>query len=294
MAIIEAKQLSKYYGKVRALHKVDLSVEAGDIYGFIGPNGAGKTTLIRLLLGILRADAGAAHVFNQDAWHHAVSIHKRIAYVPGDVKLWPNMTGGEVIDILTSFNGHDNSKKKQELIETFDLDPTKKCRSYSKGNRQKVALIAAFASDAELFILDEPTSGLDPLMERLFQEHIQALKAENKTVFLSSHILREVETLCDKVSIIRQGEIIESGALKDLRHLRATEVEIESKHPIADLEKIPSVSNVEKSGCHVRLHIDSAHIGALIKHIASSEVLSFHSTPPTLEQLFMRHYERDE
>jgi ABC-2 type transport system ATP-binding protein len=221
-AIIEVKDLTKKYGKFTALDKVNLTVNPGEIYGFIGPNGAGKTTAIRVILGILKATEGSARIFGKDAWKDAVEIHKNVAYVPGDVNLWPNLTGGEVIDLFVRLRKNHNKSKREELIERFKLDPSKKCRTYSKGNRQKVALIAAFASDADLYILDEPTSGLDPLMEQLFQECIRDLKKADKAVFLSSHILQEVERLCDKVSIIKDGQIVESGTIKELHHLTSS------------------------------------------------------------------------
>ena len=211
--IIETKGLVKKFGDVTALKGIDLSVSKGEVFGFIGPNGAGKSTTIRVLLGILKANEGSASVFGLDAWSNSVEIHKRIAYVPGDVNLWQNLTGGEVIDFFGNLRGGINEDKRKKLIADFDLDTRKKCRTYSKGNRQKVALVSAFASDADLYILDEPTSGLDPLMEQVFQNCVAEVKAEGKTVLLSSHILQEVERLCDKVAIIRAGEIVETGPL---------------------------------------------------------------------------------
>lgn len=210
MSIIEMSNVSKKFGKVLALDKVSLRVDKGDIYGFIGPNGAGKTTAMRILLGIIKASGGTATIFGKDAWKDSVEIHRNVAYVPGDVNLWPNLTGGEVIDLFVKLRGSNNRNRREELIERFQLDPSKKCRTYSKGNRQKVALVAAFASDVDLYILDEPTSGLDPLMEKIFQEYVMEAKEERKSVLLSSHILSEVDKLCNKVSIIRQGQIIES------------------------------------------------------------------------------------
>jgi len=216
MSLVEVRNLTKKFGQFTALDNVNLTVEPGEIYGFIGPNGAGKTTTIRVLLGILKATSGSATIFGKDAWKDAVEIHKNIAYVPGDVNLWPNLTGGEVIDLFVRLHKSKNKSRKDELIKRFDLDPTKKCRTYSKGNRQKVALVAAFSSDADLYILDEPTSGLDPLMERIFQECVGEIKSAGKSVLLSSHILQEVERLCDKVSIIRAGAIIETGTMAEL------------------------------------------------------------------------------
>ena len=291
MAIIKVKNVSKSYGKVQALKNVNLVVNPGNIYGFIGPNGAGKTTLIRVLLGILKADQGEAQIFNLNAWENAVEIHKSIAYVPGDVKLWPNLTGGEVIDVLMSFREATQNSKKDELIHKFDLDPSKKCRSYSKANRQKVALIAALASEVDLYILDEPTSGLDPLMEKVFQEEISLLKKAGKTVFLSSHILSEIEKLCDHVSIIREGEIIESGKLEDLRHLTRTTVSIKSKDTLDGLKQLNGVYEYTQSNETHSFQIETSSLDSLIKFLGNYSIDSFESNPPTLEDLFMRHYQ---
>lgn len=291
MAILRVNDVTKKFGNFTALDKINLEVNQGEVYGFIGPNGAGKTTTIRILLGILKATSGSAQVFGQDAWTDAVEIHKRIAYVPGDVSLWPNLTGGEVIDFFVKLRGANNKSRREELIERFDLDPTKKCGTYSKGNRQKVALVAAFASDADLYILDEPTSGLDPLMELVFQECISEIKAAGKSVFLSSHILSEVEKLCDQVSIIRQGKIIESGSLQELRHLTRTQVRVETAQPIPNLTGIPGVHDVEKFEDGVTFHVDGAHMGEVIKYISNYDILALESTPPTLEDLFIHHYQ---
>lgn len=291
MDIIDVKNISKSFGKIRALNNVNLTVNKGNIYGFIGPNGAGKTTLIRVLLGILKPDQGEAKIFDKDVWQEAVDIHKSIAYVPGDVKLWPNLTGGEVIDILISMRNHQKSDKKDALIKKFDLDPSKKCRSYSKGNRQKVALIAALASHSEVFILDEPTSGLDPLMERVFQEEVFELKKQGKTVFLSSHILSEIEKLCDHVSIIREGEIIESGKLEYLRHLTRTLITIKSKENIKDLAKVEGIHEYNFEKGLYTFQIETKSMDALIKHLGHYTITKFESNPPTLEDLFMRHYQ---
>lgn len=290
MTILRVNQVTKKFGSFTALDGIDLEVGQGEIYGFIGPNGAGKTTTIRILLGILQATSGTATIFGQDAWRDAVEIHKRIAYVPGEVNLWSNLTGGEVIDLFVKLRGANGTSRREELIQRFDLDPTKKCGTYSKGNRQKVALIAAFASDADLYILDEPTSGLDPLMEQIFQECVREVKAAGKSVLLSSHILSEVEKLCDKVSIIRQGKIIESGTLQELRHLTRTRVQVETARPIpnlAELEGIHDLNNVERS---VIFHVDTDKLGQVIKEISEYEILSLESTPPTLEDLFIHHY----
>lgn len=290
MTILRVNQVTKKFGSFTALDGIDLEVGQGEIYGFIGPNGAGKTTTIRILLGILQATSGTATIFGQDAWRDAVEIHKRIAYVPGEVNLWSNLTGGEVIDLFVKLRGANGTSRREELIQRFDLDPTKKCGTYSKGNRQKVALIAAFASNADLYILDEPTSGLDPLMEQIFQECVREVKAAGKSVLLSSHILSEVEKLCDKVSIIRQGKIIESGTLQELRHLTRTRVQVETARPIpnlAELEGIHDLNNVERS---VIFHVDTDKLGQVIKEISDYEILSLESTPPTLEDLFIHHY----
>lgn len=293
MSILKISNLTKKFGKFTALDGIDLEVNKGEIYGFIGPNGAGKTTTIRVLLGILRASRGKAEIFGMDAWKDAVEIHRHIAYVPGEVNLWPNLTGGEVIDLFMRLRGSNNKKRREELIDKFDLDPSKKCRTYSKGNRQKVALIAAFASDADLFILDEPTSGLDPLMENIFQECILEAKQEGKSILLSSHILSEVEKLCDKVSIIRQGKIIESGSLDELRHLTRTNMVVQTRHPIEDLERLKGVHDVDIKDNTMYFQVDTEEFGNVIKHISSYDVLKLESAPPTLEDLFMRHYQGD-
>jgi len=294
MAIIEVKNLVKKFGNFTALGGVNLDVNPGEIYGFIGPNGAGKTTTIRILLGILKATSGQATIFGLDAWKDAVEIHKRVAYVPGEVNLWPNLTGGEVIDLFVKLRRTNNNKRRrEELIERFDLDPSKKCRTYSKGNRQKVALIAAFASDADLYILDEPTPGLDPLMERVFHEYVLEAKQEGKSIFLSSHILSEVERLCDKVSIIRNGKIIESGSLEELRHLTRTSVVLQTKEPIDDLDKLKGVHNVEKKDNSLYFHVDSEQLDQVMKYISQYGIVKLEVAPPTLEELFMRHYKGD-
>lgn len=291
MTILQIDHLSKSFGKFQALNDVNLSIQKGEIFGFIGPNGAGKSTTIRILLGILKSTAGSASIFGMDVWKESVEIHKRIAYVPGDANLWPNLTGGEVIDLFLKLRGSKSTDKKQELIEKFQLDPTKKCRTYSKGNRQKVALVAAFASDAELFILDEPTSGLDPLMERVFQEYVLKAKAEGKSVLLSSHILSEVERLCDRVAIIRQGEIIESGSLEDMRHLTRTNLIVETKEPLNGIREIRGVHEVVETEKGTSLQVDAEALDDVIKKVSTLGILRLESTPPTLEDLFMRHYE---
>jgi ABC-2 type transport system ATP-binding protein len=291
MAIIKIEKLTKKFGAFTALNNVSFEVKKGEIYGFIGPNGAGKTTTIRVLLGILKATTGSAQIFTKDAWTDAVEIHKNISYVPGEVSLWSNLTGGEVIDLFMRLHGTSNNKKKAELIKLFDLDPTKKCGTYSKGNRQKVALITALASDADLFILDEPTSGLDPLMEKVFQDCVMKIKKAGKTVFLSSHILSEVEKLCDKVSIIREGKIIETGSLDELRHLTRTNVYVETKMEVTELNKINGVYNIEGNNKAFSFEVEPDEISKVIKYISAFDITKFESAPPTLEELFMRHYE---
>lgn len=290
MSVIRVERLTKNYGKFNALKGVDLSVEAGEIYGFIGPNGAGKSTAIRILLGILRPSGGSAQIFGKDAWRDAVEIHKRVAYVPGDVNLWPNLTGGEVVDLFCRLRKSNGNSRKKELFERFALDATKKCRTYSKGNRQKVALVAAFSSDADLYILDEPTSGLDPLMEKVFQEYVEEAKKAGKTVFLSSHILQEVERLCDKVSIIKDGTIIETGTMKDLRHLTRTSVSVETEKAIAGLEKLEGVSGIQKTGNQTSFSVETDKINDAVQFLTKYGITKLVSAPPTLEELFMSHY----
>ena len=291
MTVLRTTNLTKRFGKLTALDKVNLEVNQGEVYGFIGPNGAGKTTAIRVLLGILKATEGQAMIFGRDAWKDAVEIHKRIAYVPGEVNLWSNLTGGEVIDLFVKLRGSKNKSRREELILKFDLDPAKKCGTYSKGNRQKVALVAAFASDADFYILDEPSSGLDPLMEKVFQECVMDVKKQGKSVFLSSHILSEVDRLCDKVSIIRQGQIIESGTLQEMRHLTRTGVLIETKKTIDSLSAVKGVHDIKKKDQALSFQVDTEELGNVIKFISQFEILRLESAPPTLEELFMLHYE---
>ncbi|WP_017185202.1 ABC transporter ATP-binding protein [Alkalibacillus haloalkaliphilus] len=291
MAVLEVKSLTKSFGEVKALSDVNLTVQEGEVFGFIGPNGAGKSTTIRILLGILKASSGKAKIFGQDVWSDAVEIHKRIAYVPGDVNLWPNLTGGQVIDYFISLRGHEVDKvRKQELIDRFQLDPTKKCGTYSKGNRQKVALVVAFAADADLYILDEPTSGLDPLMERVFQEYVMEAKKDGKSVLLSSHILSEVEKLCNHVGIIRDGTVIETGSLEEMRHLTRTHLYVETKQPL-NLADTPGVYDWQQEKQGYSFQVDSEKLDDVIKWISEYEVVKLESAPPTLEDLFMRHYE---
>ncbi len=289
MNIIEIKGLSKSYGKQVALEGVNLNVKKGEVYGFIGPNGAGKSTTIRILLGMLKKDGGVVKILGKDPWDNAVEIHKKLAYIPGDVNLWPNLTGGEVIDFLGRLNGQVDSNLKQELLEKFQLNPKKKCRSYSKGNRQKVALVSAFLSDAEVLILDEPTSGLDPLMEQVFQSCILESKKQGKTIFLSSHILAEVEALCDRVGIIRQGKIVEEGTLDELRHLtRSTvTVQLDNQDDIKDIEGIYDLLKLNEKW---KFSVDTNAMVSVMQRLASMGIKSLVAEPPTLEELFIRHY----
>jgi len=288
---LEITNLTKKYGSLTALDNISVTVEKGEVFGYIGPNGAGKTTTIRVMLGILKATAGSAKVFGMDAWRDAVEIHKKIAYVPGDVTLWPNLTGGEVIDLFVNLRGKHDKSRREKLLEMFDLDPTKKCRTYSKGNRQKVALVAAFASDAELFILDEPTSGLDPLMGHIFQECVLEQKNMGKGVFLSSHIMSEVEQLCDKVGIIKNGKIVDTGTLGELRHLTRVNMKVDTERPIDGLADLPGVHNIKDSREGIEFQVDYMNVGAVVEYISKYGVKKFESAPPTLEELFMSHYD---
>lgn len=283
--------LHKAFGRTPALDGLDLDVAAGEVHGFLGPNGAGKSTTIRVLLGLLRADSGDVRLLGGDPWADAVELHRRIAYVPGDVTLWRNLSGGEVIDLYGRLRGGLDPARRARLVERFELDPTKKGRTYSKGNRQKVALVAAFASDAELFVLDEPTSGLDPLMEEVFQECVGEARERGATVLLSSHILSEVETLCDRVSIIRKGRTVESGSLAELRHLTRTSVVAELAGPPNGLALLPGVHDLDVQGLRVRLQVDTDKLDAVLRSLTESGIRSLTSTPPTLEELFLRHYE---
>jgi ABC-2 type transport system ATP-binding protein len=291
--VIATSGLVKTFGTTRALDGLDLVVETGEVHGFLGPNGAGKSTTIRVLLGLLRADAGRVEVLGGDPWNDAVSLHRRLAYVPGDVELWPNLTGGEAIDLLGRLRGGLNQTRRAELIERFNLDPTKKGRTYSKGNRQKVAIVAALASDAELLVLDEPTSGLDPLMEVVFQDVINQVKAEGRTVLLSSHILAQVEKLADRVSIIRRGRIVQSGTLNGMRALTRTTIEAETTRPVDGLEQLPGIHNLETADGRVRFAVESEALDDTVRTLSQFQIRSLTSHPPTLEELMMRHYGDD-
>ncbi|MFI9828021.1 ATP-binding cassette domain-containing protein [Streptomyces sp. NPDC051913] len=288
---ISVSGLHKAFGKTQALDGLDLTVETGEVHGFLGPNGAGKSTTIRVLLGLLRADSGAAQVLGRAPWADAVEVHRRIAYVPGDVTLWRNLSGGEVIDLMGRLRGGLDTKRRADLIDRFELDPTKKGRTYSKGNRQKVALVAAFASDVDLLVLDEPTSGLDPLMEEVFQRCVEEERDRGRTVLLSSHILSEVEELCDRVSIIRNGRTVETGSLADLRHLTRTSVAAELAGAPNGLASLPGVHDLDIQGNRVRLQVDTDKLDAVLRQLSESGVRSLTSTPPTLEELFLRHYQ---
>ncbi|SCG62568.1 ABC transporter ATP-binding protein [Micromonospora coxensis] len=287
---IEVAGLVKTFGRTRALDGLDLSVRAGEVHGFLGPNGSGKSTTIRVLLGLLRADAGAVRLLGGDPWRDAVALHRRLAYVPGDVTLWPNLSGGEVIDLLGRLRGGLDPKRRAELLESFELDPRKKGRAYSKGNRQKVGLVAALASDVELLILDEPTSGLDPLMEEVFQQWVRRAKRDGRTVLLSSHILAEVEALCDRVTIIRSGRNVETGTLAELRHLHRTSVDAEIVGSPDGLADLPGVHDVRVEGARVRFDVDNPALDAALRRLTEIGVRSLVSQPPTLEELFLRHY----
>ncbi|WP_353943350.1 ABC transporter ATP-binding protein [Streptomyces sp. HUAS MG91] len=290
---ITVSGLHKSFGRTRALDGLDLDVEAGEVHGFLGPNGAGKSTTLRVLLGLLRADSGAVQLLGRDPWADAVELHRKIAYVPGDVTLWRNLSGGEVIDLYGRLRGGLDTKRRAELIERFELDPTKKGRTYSKGNRQKVALVAAFAAaGADLLVLDEPTSGLDPLMEEVFQSCVaEAVREHGRTVLLSSHILSEVEELCDRVSIIRNGRTVESGTLAELRHLTRTSITAELAGPPPELASLPGVHDLDVQGRRVRLQVDTDRLDAVLRSLTGAGVRSLTSTPPTLEELFLRHYQ---
>jgi polyether ionophore transport system ATP-binding protein len=287
---IEVSDLVKTFGRTRALDGLELRVAAGEVHGFLGPNGAGKSTTIRVLLGLLRANSGRATLLGGDPWNDAVPLHRRLAYVPGEVNLWPNLTGGEVIDLLGRLRGGLDRRRRDELLERFELDPTKKGGAYSKGNRQKVALVAALASDSELLILDEPTSGLDPLMETVFQDTIREIMQDGRTVLLSSHILAEVEALCDRVSIIRGGRTVESGTLAELRHLTRTSIAVESERPVVGLENLPGVHDPHVDGLRARFDVETAQLDSALKFLTTFGVRSLTSQPPTLEELFLRHY----
>jgi ABC-2 type transport system ATP-binding protein len=287
---ISVEGLVKRFGATAALDRLDLTVKAGEVHGFLGPNGAGKTTTLRTLLGLLASDAGAVSVLGKDPWRDAAGLHRRLAYVPGEVSLWPNLTGGEVIDLLGSLRGGLDQRRRAELVERFQLDPTRKCRAYSKGNRQKVALVAAFAASAELYLLDEPTSGLDPLMAAAFQDCVREVNAGGGTVLLSSHILSEVEALCDRVTIVRAGRTADSGTFAELRHLTRTSVVVETAAPLTRLRDLPGVHDATVDANRAQFSVDDADLNGVLEHLVALGVLTLTTSPPTLEELFRRHY----
>jgi ABC-2 type transport system ATP-binding protein len=287
---ISISGLHKSFGPTKALDGLDLQVATGEVHGFLGPNGAGKSTTVRVLLGLLRADSGEVRLLGGDPWRDAARLHRRLAYVPGDVSLWPNLSGGEVIDLLGRMRGGLDQRRRAELVERFDLDPTKKCRAYSKGNRQKVAIVAALASTVDLLLLDEPTAGLDPLMEAVFQTAINEEREKGRTVLLSSHILAEVEALCDRVSIVREGRTVETGTLADLRHLTRTSITAElAGHPNG-LSSLDDVHGLRVEGNRVRFDVETASLDKALRQLTEVGVRSLTSQPPTLEELFLRHY----
>jgi ABC-2 type transport system ATP-binding protein len=290
---ISVAGLTKSFGRTQALAGLDLSVRTGEVHGFLGPNGAGKTTTIRILLGLMRANGGSASLLGGDPWSDATALHKRLAYVPGDVTLWPSLSGGEVIDLLGRLRGGLDPRRRDELLERFDLDPRKKGRTYSKGNRQKVALVAALASDVELLILDEPTSGLDPLMEEVFREVIREERRRRRTVLLSSHILSEVEALCDRITIIREGRAVETGTLADMRHLTRTSIEAELTGPVDGLATMPGVHDLRLDDHRVRFDVDTDALEPALRKLVGVGVRSLVSQPPTLEELFLRQYQKE-
>ncbi len=289
--IVKVDDLQKKFGKFQALKNVTFTVNAGEVVGFIGPNGAGKSTTIRILLGIIKRDAGNATIFGRDVWKDSLEIHKRISYVPGDVSLWGNLTGGEIIDLFIKLHGSGNKDKRNYLIERFELDPKKKAKTYSKGNRQKVGLIAALSVDSDLYVFDEPTSGLDPLMEQIFQEEVGKIKESGKSILLSSHILSEVERLADKVVIIRQGEIVETGSLDELRHLTRSTVTLATNGDIAQMSTVNGVHDFIQKDNQATFSADHQHINEILMEATKLDVKKFEAVPPTLEDLFMRHYE---
>lgn len=288
--VIDVRGLVKTFGSFRALDRLDLSVAAGEVHGFLGPNGSGKSTTLRVLLGLLRKDSGEVRLLGGDPWADAARLHRRLAYVPGDVNLWPNLTGGEAIDLLGRLRGGLDEGRRAELVDRFELDPTKRGRSYSKGNRQKVALVAALASRVELLLLDEPTSGLDPLMEEHFTAEIETFRAMGGTVLLSSHILAEVERLCDRVSIIRAGRTVESGSLAELRHLTRTSVDAQVAGTPTGVADLPGVHDVAVEGSRVRFQVETAQVDGAIGELHRLGIRSLVAQPPTLEELFLRHY----
>lgn len=292
MSMLEVRNLQKKFGKFAALEEVTFSVAAGEVAGFIGPNGSGKSTTIRILLGIIKASGGEAEIFGKDVWKDRQEIHKRVSYVPGDIALWNNLSGGEIIDIFMKLHGGGDKGQRDYLIDRFELDPKKKAKSYSKGNRQKVGLIAALAVDSDLYLFDEPTSGLDPLMESLFEEEVEKIKNSGKSVLLSSHILSEVERLADKIVIIRKGRIVESGSLAEMRHLTRSIITVESVNDLTVLAGLAGVHDFVQGSEQTTFSVDHQHLNDVLLTAAKIGVTKFESTPPTLEDMFIRHYER--
>jgi ABC-2 type transport system ATP-binding protein len=290
--VISVVGLSKSFGSAMALDGLDLEVRRGEVHGFLGPNGSGKSTTIRVLLGLLRADKGTARLFDGDPWRDAATLHRRLAYVPGEVSLWPQLTGGEVIDLLGRLRGGVDERRLADLLERFSLDPTKKCRAYSKGNRQKVALVAALASDVELLLLDEPTVGLDPLMEAVFEEYVREVRADGRTVLLSSHILSEVEALCDRVTIIREGRTVETGSLAQLRHLTRTAISAQLLSSPNGMDTLPGVVDFVAQGNRIRFEVEAKDLTQALGYLAKVGVRELTTQQPTLEELFLRHYAR--
>lgn len=290
---IEITGLSKAFGTVQALDGLDLTVRAGEVHGFLGPNGAGKSTTIRVLLGLLRADSGQVRLLGGDPWRDSVLLHRKLAYVPGEVSLWPNLTGGETIDLLGRLRGGLDPKRRARYLELFDLDPTTKAVAYSKGNRQKVAVVAALASDVDLLLLDEPTAGLDPLMDQVFRDCVREERERGRTVLLSSHILAEAEALCDRVSIIRHGRNVDTGSLDELRHLTRTTITARVSWVPDELRALPAVHDLSVDGDQVRMSVDSAGLDGVLGALSHVGVRSVTSRQPTLEELFLRHYRRD-
>ena len=295
--VLDVQGLKKSFGKVAALKDVNLQLHSGELLGFIGPNGAGKSTTIRVILGLIKESSGSATVFGEDAWKDSVKIHKNLAYVPGDVYLWPNLTGGQTIDMLLHMSKQQHTTKTDELIKAFKLDTSKKNRTYSKGNRQKVALIAAFSTDVDLYIFDEPTSGLDPLNELIFQQQVAALKDAGKSVLLSSHILSEVEKMCDTISIIREGKVIETGSLESMQHLTRNVVAVKTTSPLDGLDQASGVHQLNfKNDQHTMAEftVDSDQIGSVMALLTAQTIVQLKTTPPTLEDLFLRYYHSDD
>ncbi|WP_167630071.1 ABC transporter ATP-binding protein [Listeria valentina] len=289
--IVKVEHLQKKFGKFQALSDVSFTVNPGEVLGFIGPNGAGKSTTIRTLLGIIHRDGGRAEIFEKDVWKDSLEIHKRISYVPGDVALWGSLTGGEIIDLFMKLHGNGDKAKRDALIQKFELDPRKKAKNYSKGNRQKVGLIAALAVDSDLYIFDEPTSGLDPLMEAIFQDEVEKIKQAGKAIILSSHILSEVERLADKIAIIRQGKVVETGTLAELRHLTRSTITVQTKDDVATFKNLDGVHDFVQKENEATFSADQPAMNEILATAAKLGVMKFESVPPTLEDLFMRHYE---